>query len=448
MDTKKQKKVYVAMSGGVDSSVAAVLLKEQGYFVVGVFMKFWSPSAEATGDKSPKSRGQSPWATVPNPAVPGCIWKEERRDALRVAAKLGVPLLTWDFTKEYGEKVATYMLEAYKAGITPNPDIMCNKEIKFGLFFDKAMAEGADYVATGHYARINVINGQQTNGQQIHNPHPNLLPEGEGTPSPGVTGEGRGEDNDIRCSSLGGSSFIYELCQAVDKNKDQSYFLYTLKQRHLERTLFPIGDYTKPEVRELAKKFDLPTAEKKDSQGVCFIGPLKMKSFLKDYIKPKKGLVKRIDGRTLGEHDGAWYYTIGQRHGFDIKDGGGPYYIIGKDVKKNEIYVGDKDDLYSDEAKVSNVHWIGEVPKLPIKVGVKIRYRSPAEPAMVYGSQLEASNNISSSLDTSISPNFDLTIRFDLPIRAITPGQAAVFYDREVVLGGGTISSSPLTGKN
>src|SRR3989344_9098628 len=228
MKRQIDKKVYVAMSGGVDSSVAAALLKKRGYAVTGVFMKPWQPEGVE------------------------CLWKQDREDAMRVAAVLGIPLLTWDFSKEYKKEVADYMIREYRAGRTPNPDVMCNKHIKFGLFLKKALEEGADYIATGNYVKKQKAKSKKQN----HNSK---------------------------------SKIIYRLFQAKDKNKDQSYFLWTLSQEQLKYCLFPIGDYTKPEVRKLAKKFGLPNYDKKDSQGVCFIGPLDMKDFLKRYIKPKTG---------------------------------------------------------------------------------------------------------------------------------------------------------------
>src|SRR3989338_4245596 len=216
------KTIYVAMSGGVDSSVAAALLKKQGYDVVGVFMKPWSPVIE-TRDKRQETSF--------------CLWRQDREDAMRAAAVLGIPLLTWDFSREYKKEVGDYMIREYKAGRTPNPDVMCNKEIKFGLFLKMALKEGADYIATGHYVKKQKAKSKKQN----HNSK---------------------------------SKIIYRLFQAKDKNKDQSYFLWTLSQEQLKYCLFPIGDYTKPEVRKLAKKFGLPNYDKKDSQGVCFIGPL------------------------------------------------------------------------------------------------------------------------------------------------------------------------------
>lgn len=338
-----KKTVYVAMSGGVDSSVAAALLKKQGFSVVGVFMKPWQPKSIH------------------------CLWQKDREDAIRVASVLDIPLLTWDFSEEYGKKVAEYMIESYRLGFTPNPDVMCNKEIKFGLFFKKAVSKGADYIATGHYAQIR---------------------------------DGR-------------------LYTAKDKNKDQTYFLWTLTSEQLTKILFPVGNYIKPEVRKLAKKLKLPVFDKKDSQGVCFVGPLDMKSFLRRYIKSKLGKILDISGKSIGTHDGVQYYTIGQRHGLDIKLGKGPYYIISKNLKKNTITVGAKKDMVNACAYLKDVHFISEPPKFPMKLQIKIRYRTKAEPAILYE---------------------DGEVRFVHPLRAVTAGQSAVFYRGSTVVGGGIIS--------
>lgn len=383
-NTGSRKTVYVAMSGGVDSSVAAALLKKHGYQVVGVFMKPWSPEA------NPKSQIPNLKQT-PNPNFQNlnvCLWKEDREDVLRVASVLDIPLLTWDFSKEYGRKVTQYMIDGYRKGITPNPDVMCNKEIKFGLFLKKALAEGADFVATGHYVRLRRKRKTQDEKRKTTTENSKLL-------------------------------------AGVDKNKDQSYFLWTLTQEQLRYCLFPIGDHTKPQVRAMAKKFKLPVADKKDSQGVCFVGELEMHNFLTRYIKQKKGFIYHLDGRKIGEHDGAYYYTIGQRHGLDIKDGGGPYFVVDKDMRKNIIYVGNEKDLLSQTARVKNIGGVNGGPKLPAKVDVKIRYRSASVPAT-----LHRVGTLRSTL---------YALRFSHPVRAITPGQSAVFYKGSEMLGGGII---------
>ncbi|HEY4484445.1 MAG TPA: tRNA 2-thiouridine(34) synthase MnmA [Candidatus Paceibacterota bacterium] len=349
---RKRGLVYVAMSGGVDSSVAAALLKKRGFDVVGVFFKPWQPE-----------KGLS-----------FCGWKEDRKDAMSVASILDVPFKTWDFSKEYKKKVGNYMIETYRQGLTPNPDVMCNKEIKFGLFLKKALTEGADYVATGHYVR-------KSDAQK-----PKLL-------------------------------------KGKDANKDQSYFLWTLTREQLERCLFPIGDYKKPEVRKLAKKFKLPTHNKKDSQGVCFIGQLDMKNFLKSYIKPKTGEIRLmstsdVDGKVVGKHEGAAYYTTGQRHGLNITDGHGPYFVVSKNLKKNIVYVGREKDLETKKTKVTGINWINKKTKFPLNISVKIRYRTKEQKAVLL------KNGI---------------LEFKRPVRAVTPGQSAVFYKGEDVLGGGVI---------
>lgn len=364
----KGKTVYVAMSGGVDSSVAAGLLKKQGFNVVGVFMKPWSPEHDS------------------NPYF--CMWKQDREDAMRAAVALNIKFLTWDFSKEYKNTVVNYMIKEYKAGRTPNPDVMCNKEIKFGLFLKKALSFGADFVATGHYVRLKPKRAIGKSKSAVRKSKSRLP----------VTD--------------------YRLLIAKDKNKDQSYFLWTLGQEELKYCIFPIGDYTKPEVRKIAKKMRLPNYDKKDSQGVCFIGQLDMKDFLKSYIKPKPGKIIDADGNVIGLHDGIYYYTIGQRHGLDIKRGNGPYFVIEKDVKKNIIYVGSENKLALSKAKVVDLNWIGGRLKLPAKMGMKIRYRSKSEPGVL------KINNI---------------IDFINPVRAITPGQSVVFYRGEKMMGGGII---------
>lgn len=339
--------VYVGMSGGVDSSVAAALLKKQGFRVVGVFMKPWQPFDKLGVNQE------------------FCMWKQDREDALRAASALGIPFKTWDFSKEYKKSVTDYMIREYRAGRTPNPDVMCNKEIKFGHFLKRALKEGADFIATGHYVR--------RKGGQI--------------------------------------------LQGKDKNKDQSYFLWTLTPEQIKHSLFPIGDILKPEVRKLAKKFKLPNHAKKDSQGVCFIGPLDMKEFLQGYIKPKQGKIVHTDGRVLGTHDGVYYYTIGQRHGLNIRLGEGPYYVTGKDIKRNIIYVGENADTSLRSAKVGDFNWISSA-KLPGPIEVKVRYRTASSKAVLKKNG---------------------SLEFKKPERAVTSGQSAVFYKGQQLLGGGII---------
>ena len=360
-NTPLKRKVFVAMSGGVDSSVAALLLQKSGFNLVGCYIKGWYP--------------------------PGviCNWKEDRRDAMRVCAKLGMPFITVDAEKEYKKEVVDYMISEYKAGRTPNPDIMCNKSVKFGVFLKKALAMGADYIATGHYARLRL---------KIKNKKSNLK--------------------------------TYELAIAKDLNKDQSYFLWTLTQEQLKYCLFPLGGLLKSEVRKIAKKNDLATAEKEESQGVCFIGEFNMEDFLKKYIKQKKGKVVTAGGKIIGEHNGLAFYTIGQRHGFGFGGGeGGPYYIVEKDFKNNRLIVAEKKDEKSFSRKeviIENTSWISAVPKIGKKYRARIRYRQPLE-------ECEAAE-ISKDSTKIIFKNSQ---------RAVTPGQSLVIYDGEKMLGGGII---------
>lgn len=339
--------VYVGMSGGVDSSVTAALLQKQGYDVTGVYMKNWSQDL---------------------PGMP-CPWKADYQDAKRVAVQLGIPFKMYDFEKEYRQKVVDYMIAEYQAGRTPNPDIMCNQEVKFKLFLETALEGGADMIATGHYARTQ-------NGK---------------------------------------------LLMAANPDKDQTYFLYRVREDALHRSLMPIGDFkTKEEVREMAKKFGLATADKKDSQGICFVGKVGIRDFLEQYVTTEPGAIKDQNGAEIGEHDGAIFYTIGQRHGLHI-GGGLPYYVTGKDMAKNEVYVTtnlDDENLWRDELALTDMHWINGRPDVSKRYQVRTRYRAPL-------------------VDCTFSG--DGRLMLSEQVRAITPGQSAVLYNDKQVLGGGIV---------
>ena len=355
MTKKSQKTVVVGMSGGVDSSVTAALLQEQGYSVVGVYMKNWS---DDFGDY-------------------GCTWAQDAEDARKVAQTLEIPFYVWNFEKEYYHHVVEYFLKEYEAGRTPNPDILCNSEIKFKVFLDKALALGADFVATGHYARVKEVSG------------------------------------------------AFQLLKGIDPNKDQSYFLYRLTQKQLSKTLFPIGEFQKSEVREMARKFKLPTHAKKDSQGICFIGQIDVMQFLREHIKAKAGEIVTTTGHKIGNHTGLPYYTIGQREGIGV-GGDGPYYVVGKDFKSNQLLVtNDKDDpqLWKNTFNVSELSWTNVAPQFPLKAGVGIRYNHKDYPAVI-------TQNVDGSLN----------IEFEDVQRAITPGQSAVVYNGDILVGGGVIN--------
>jgi len=391
-NTPLKRKVFVAMSGGVDSSVAALLLQKEGYDLVGCYIKGWYPASSAG-----------------KPQAFYCSWKEDRRDAMRVCAKLGIPFITVNAEKEYKKEVVDYMISEYKAGRTPNPDIMCNKSVKFGVFLKKSLAMGADYIATGHYVRLRL---------KIKNKKP--------------------------ASSAGRSKIKnYEIAIARDTNKDQSYFLWTLTQEQLKYCLFPLGGLLKSEVRHIAKKNGLATAEKEESQGVCFIGEFDMEDFLKKYIKQKKGKVITAGGKIIGEHNGLAFYTIGQRHGFGFGGGeGGPYYIVEKDFKNNRLIVAEKKDEKSFSRKeviIENANWISAVPKIGKKYQARIRYRQPLEEC---GIRMMDNESKIKNKSSGIIHNSKFVIKFYNPQRAVTPGQSLVVYDGKEMIGGGVIIKS------
>jgi tRNA-specific 2-thiouridylase len=398
----KKPKVFVGVSGGVDSSVALALLQKQGYDVTGVFLKVWHP------DFLP------------------CNWREERRSAMRVCATLGVPFLTLDCEAEYKKEVADYMINEYKMGRTPNPDVFCNKYVKFGVFLKKALEMGADYIATGHYA---IVKNQNSFSGKI-------LSETEYSPAGEFLRARTDVLRDVPPKHSRSTSFdFFELHESVDGNKDQSYFLYTLTQEQLSHTLFPIGDMTKPQVRAYAKEFGLPTATKKDSQGVCFLGELDMKEFLSHYIESKKGDVLNTNGEVIGTHNGAIFSTIGERHGFTITKKtphDGRYFVIAKDIEKNTITVAEKksepEKVFSiTEIVVPNIHFIQGQPLDRVAQGgvwqgsVRIRYRQEKQ------------------ICTLTQQDDGYHIVFHVPQNGIAVGQSAVLYDNTLCLGGGII---------
>ncbi|MBX2958309.1 MAG: tRNA 2-thiouridine(34) synthase MnmA [Cyclobacteriaceae bacterium] len=390
-----KKRVVVGLSGGVDSSVAAYLLKEQGYEVIGMFMKNWHDDS----------------VTISNE----CPWLDDSNDAMIVAQHLGIPFQAIDLSKEYKERIVDYMFAEYQAGRTPNPDVLCNREIKFDIFLKAALKLGADYVATGHYARREEI---EVNGKKV-----------------------------------------YRLLAGKDPNKDQSYFLCQLTQEQLSKALFPVGELLKPEVREIATKAGLTTANKKDSQGLCFVGKVHLPDFLQQRLQPKKGraivipetaktysngqsmddlfsltkpfVYQQSEGEVVGEHNGAHFYTIGQRKGLNIGGQPKPLFVIGTDTEHNILYMGMGEDhpgLYRKGLFVPNEdeHWIHEDLKLSVgeskRFLARIRYRQPLESCTLHKKEE------------------GLYIIFERPQKAITPGQFAAWYEGDELIGSGVIS--------
>ena len=355
------KKVFVGMSGGVDSSVSAALLKREGYEVTGVFIKAWHP------DFLP------------------CSWKDDRRDAMRVCASLDIPFMTFDLEKEYKRDVVDYMIREYGEGRTPNPDVMCNKSIKFGAFLNRALELGADFVATGHYAQV----VETTHGDTIQ----------------------------------------YKLLESRDTQKDQTYFIWNLNQKQLKHVLFPVGEFEKSHVRALAKQFNLPTFAKKDSQGLCFMGKVDIKDFLENYFKSEKGEVRDEQGAVIGEHDGAWFYTIGERHGFKIVNESPtetPYYIVDKDVKRNILTVSHREPTTEllkpiQSLSLSDINWVRKIPTPTTPIDARIRYRQTPVACRV------------------IAEDTTATVYFEEPQSIVSLGQSMVFYKEGECLGGGII---------
>lgn len=356
-------KIIVGISGGVDSSVAALLLKQQGHEVEALFMKNWDEQS----------------------ADGGCIWETDVEDAIKVCDKLDIPLNTVDLSIEYWQDVFTNFLREYETGSTPNPDILCNQEVKFKAFLDHALQLGADKIATGHYARVQPQNG------------------------------------------------YYELLKGMDINKDQSYFLCRLSQTQLRYSLFPIGELGKPRVRDIAAEHGLVTHDKKDSTGICFIGERPFREFLSQYIPVKTGEIRSIEGEILGEHQGVHFYTLGQRQGLGIggikNTNNEPWYVVAKDIENNRLIVAQGHDhplLYSRALTAVNLHWIGGKPlATPYTCTAKTRYRQPDQACTIV------------DIDSDKAE-----IRFPEPQRAVTPGQYVVFYEDNKCLGSGVIDTT------
>jgi len=351
------KTVVIGMSGGVDSSVAALLLKQQGYRVIGLFMKNWEEKDEF---------GQ-------------CTSAQDYEDVAKVCAAIDIPYYSIEFVQEYWDHVFAEFLKAYQAGYTPNPDILCNREIKFNLFFKKALEMGADFLATGHYCQT---------------------------------------------ENCGGSA---KLLKAIDPNKDQTYFVYTIQKDVLSKVLFPIGHLPKPEVRRIAEAHGIPTASKKDSTGICFIGERNFRKFLSQYVPSKPGVIRTLAGDPVGTHTGVAYYTLGQRKGLGLGGEGEAWFVVAKDATQNVLYVerGVRHPaLYSDELVAGELSWVNaQAPTLPLSCTAKARYRQPEQGCRILPAPEPGK----------------VRVVFDVPQRALTPGQSVVFYSGDECLGGGVI---------
>jgi tRNA-specific 2-thiouridylase len=352
--SKQKKKVLVALSGGIDSAVSAALLLEKGFEVEAAFMKNWSSTTGLLKSE--------------------CPWLEDRREALKVAAHLGIVLHTFDFEKEYEKRVLKYFFEEYKSGRTPNPDVMCNKEIKFKLLYEKAIAMGFDFLATGHYAQIN----SDKNG--LH------------------------------------------LVRSKDEFKDQTYFIYNIRTEQLPHILFPVGGFIKKDIRKLAHKYKLPNADRKESMGLCFVGKIQLDRFLAQKIKPKEGNILDLQGKVLGKHKGAAFYTIGQRQGLGLS--GGPYFIVSKDIKKNTLTVttdANAKEFITKEIQISAVNWIRE-PKFPAKLKGRFRHQQELQEL---------------GIGKPVKGVYKVIFRKNQ--KAIASGQSLVLYTGKECLGGGVI---------
>ncbi len=379
---KPKKRVLMALSGGIDSAVSAWKLIQAGYEVEAAFMKNWSSTAGLKYDE--------------------CPWLIDRQDALRVAAFLGIPMHTLNFEKQYGQTVLDYFFKEYSAGRTPNPDVMCNKEIKFKLMYNWAMDHGFDYVATGHYAQVKKVRYDENEKMK----------------------QGR----DRRSKKVAGKSvspsYTYQLARSKDEFKDQTYFIYNIKKSQLPHLHFPIGAMKKSDVRTLARKIKLPNADKKESMGLCFVGKIRLKEFLEQKLKPKPGTIVDMAGKKIGEHQGLAYYTVGQRQGVGV-GAGGPWYVVRKDLRANKLFVTNNPNdkaLEVKEIEIHSVNWLTEPAKFPVIARARFRHQGDLEPATI-----------------TKKPHGHYLVKFQKPQKAVASGQSLVLYQGKVCLGGGVI---------
>lgn len=424
------KRVLMALSGGIDSAVSAWKLIQDGYEVEAAFMKNYAQTKGLKYDE--------------------CPWLTDRQDALRVAAFLGIPMHTVNFEKEYEKNVLNYFFKEYSAGRTPNPDVMCNKEIKFKLLYNWAMKNGFDYIATGHYAQIGVSNSRGVQANKSVAKQSKKVPV-DNFSNLKMTGETQNRKNiasfTASSTNTDTSDAIYTLNRSADDFKDQTYFIYNITTPQLQHILFPIGSMKKSEVRELAKKINLPNAEKRESMGLCFVGKIRLKEFLDQKLKPKSGAIVTTSGKKIGEHEGLAYYTIGQRQGVRV-GADGPWFVVRKDLKKNELVVinNPKDKLLQvKEIEIHSVNWItppnfakGDSPAKsksikfkPVKLKARFRHQGELQPITV---ELIPSNS-----KKGADKDSHYKVTFSKPQLAIASGQSLVMYDGKVCVGGGVI---------